>query len=152
VLKRRDDKLQEQALHLEETNTALKVLLRSREEDRKGLEKTLLTNIQTLILPYIEKLRCKNLTDKQAAYLGMIESNLAEIISPFVQKINNEYARFTPTEIQIANMIKNGNSSKQMAELLNISKGTVDGHRNNIRKKLGLQNKKANLQIYLRSL
>ena len=38
------------------------------------------------------------------------------------------------------------------AELLNSSAGTVDFHRNNLRKKLGLINTKTNLRSFLLSL
>jgi DNA-binding CsgD family transcriptional regulator len=59
---------------------------------------------------------------------------------------------FTPTEIQIANLIIQGASSKEIGKIINISSRTVDTHRKNIRKKIGLDQKRANLRSYLLSL
>ena len=58
-------------------------------------------------------------------------------------------ASLTQTEIQIANCIMQGMRSKEIAGLMKLSKGTIDFYRNNIRKKLGIRNQKANLQSYL---
>ena len=92
------------------------------------------------------------MSDSQGTYVGIIESGLNEIISPFLQKLAATYSRFTRTEIQVANLIKSGKSSKEIAELLNVSTGTVETHRNNIRNKLGLRHKNINLQAHLLSL
>src|SRR5208282_2491772 len=64
ALKKREEELQIKSDNLEETNTALKVLLRQREEDKNGLENTILTNVRALVLPYVEKLRAGHLSDK----------------------------------------------------------------------------------------
>jgi DNA-binding NarL/FixJ family response regulator len=88
----------------------------------------------------------------QTAYLGIIESGLNEVISPFLEKMTSVYSHFTPTEIQIASLVREGKTTKEVAELLNIATATVHCHRDNIRKKLGLSNKKVNLHTYLLSL
>ncbi|MGD0229255.1 MAG: PAS domain S-box protein [Syntrophorhabdales bacterium] len=151
-LKHRERELEDKSVNLEEANAALRALLRHRDEDKKTLESTILANITELVLPYIKKLRSKNLTDNQSMYLTIVESNLKEIISPFLQKMTAIYAHFTPMEIQIADLIKSGKTSKEIAEFLNIGSGTVHSHRNNIRSKLGLNNKDINLRTFLLSL
>ena len=98
--------------------------------------------MKELVLPYIDKLRSGHLSDHQLAYLAIIESGLNDIISPFMQKMTAMYSRFTPTEVQIVNMIKGGKTTKEIAELLHIGKATVDSHRNNIRNKLGLRTRR----------
>ena len=103
-------------------------------------------------VPYIQRVRSGRLTESQTAYMDMIESSLNHVISPLLQKMRGAYSRLTPTEIQVADMIRNGKTTKEIAKLLNVSAGTVEGHRNSIRKKLGLSNKKANLQSYLSSM
>ena len=128
------------------------MLLKHRDEDREVLEHTILANVKELVFPYIEKMRGSQLSGNQLTYLDIIESNLSHIVSPFLQKLSAVFARFTPTEVQVADMIRSGKTSKEIADLLHVSKGTVDGHRNNIRSKLGLSNKKTNLQTYLLSL
>jgi PAS domain S-box-containing protein len=152
ALKKRENELEIKSINLEEANIALKVLLRHREEDKKALKDTILANVQELVFPYVEKLKNGHLSDNQMAYLGILETNLSDIISPFLQKMTSSYSLFTPTEIQVASLIKSGKTSKEIAELMNVSTGTIDTHRNSIRSKLDLNNKKINLRTYLLSL
>jgi PAS domain S-box-containing protein len=152
ALKKRENELEIKSINLEEANIALKVLLKHREEDQKALKDTILTNVQELVFPYIERLKNGHLSDNQMVYLGILETNLRDIISPFLQKMTSSYSLFTPTEIQVASLIKSGKTSKEIAELMNVSTGTIDTHRNNIRSKLDLNNKKINLRTHLLSL
>jgi DNA-binding CsgD family transcriptional regulator len=65
--------------------------------------------------------------------------------------LRSKYLNLTSREIQIANLIREGKSTKEIAKLLNASSDAIDFHRNNIRNKLGLKNKKTNLRAYLLS-
>ncbi|TFG37888.1 MAG: PAS domain S-box protein, partial [Syntrophobacterales bacterium] len=152
TLLKKEKELELKSLNLEEANTALKVLLRQGEKDKTELENKVLQNIKELVLPCIEKLKIYRLDDKQQAYLDILESNLNNIISPFLQKLSSKYMDFTPTEIQVANFVREGKPTKEIAELLNISERGIEFHRNNIRMKLGLKNRKTNLRTYLLSL
>jgi len=152
ALRKKEQELEESALALDQANTALKVLLKHREEDKTALENAILSNIKELVFPYIEKLKGARLTGSQATYVSIIESGLNDIISPFLQKMAAKYSQFTPMEIQVANLIKTGRTSKEISQILGVSKRTVDSHRDNIRKKLDLGSKKINLQSYLNSL
>lgn len=89
---------------------------------------------------------------EQISYVDIVETNLNDILSPFLQKMSVKYANFTSTEIQVANLIKAGKTSKEIADIMNVSTGTIDTHRNNIRAKLNLNRKKINLRTYLNSL
>lgn len=137
---------------LEEVNTAMKVLLKKRKEDKKEIEDNVLTNVNELIMPYFKKINKTELKAHQKAFLDIIEANLNEIISPFTRKMSLKYLNLTPTEIRIANLIKFGSSTKKIAEIMNSSPRTVDTHRRNIRRKIGLQGKRSNLRSYLLSL
>ncbi len=128
---------------LEEMNSALEVLLRKRAKDKTELEEKVLSNVKNLIQPYLRKLQKITHNDQQATYLRLIESNFKDILSPLP---------FTPTEIKMSSLIKNGETNKEIAQILNISIKTVEFHRDNIRKKLGLKNKKINLRSFLLSL
>ncbi len=125
---------------------------RYRDQEKDTLQNAILANIKELVFPYLQRVRNGRLTESQAAYMDMIESSLNHVISPLLQKITGAYSRFTPTEIQVTDMIRSGKTSKEIAKLLNVCTGTIEGHRNSIRKKLGLSNKKTNLQSYLSSM
>jgi PAS domain S-box-containing protein len=145
-----EKKVRERTSSLEEANTALRVLVRGRDEDRVALEEKMVANINELVMPYIAKLKNAGMNETQKMHLEVIESNLNDIISPFIR--STKYFSLTPAEIQIANLIKHGKNTKEVAQLLNISTRTVDGHRDRIRKKLGLSKRKINLRTHLISL
>jgi PAS domain S-box-containing protein len=151
-LRQREAELEIQASELEEVNTALRVLLKRREEDKTEVEEKTLSNVKELVLPYLERLRKSGLDAKQTAYANILESNLNDIISPFIHKLSSKYIGLTPTEIQIANLVKEGKTTKEIAEILNSSIRTVEFHRKNIRKKIGIVNRKANLRSHLLSM
>ncbi|MGB6011322.1 MAG: LuxR C-terminal-related transcriptional regulator, partial [Desulfobacterales bacterium] len=136
---------------LEEINTAMKVLLKKRQEDKKEIEDNVMTNVKKLVVPYFEKIKKTELDDRQEAFLSIIESNLNEIISPFTRQMSLKYLNLTPTEIRIANLIRHGSPSKKIAELMNVSPRTIDTHRKNIRRKIGIQGQRGNLRSYLLS-
>ncbi len=108
--------------------------------------------MQKLIFPYIEKLENSRLDGENETYLSIIRSNLKELISPFGNTLSSKYAILTSTEIQVADLTKHGRTSKEIASLLNVSPKAISFHRGNIRKKLGLVNKKINLRSHLQSL
>jgi len=150
--KRAEEELEIKTRNLEEANTALKVLLKRRDEDKRELEDKVLFNMKELALPYLEKLKAGGLDGRQTSYLSILESNLEEIISPFSYSLSSRYLSLTPAEIQVANLIKQGKTAKEIAEFLNVSDRTIGFHRANIREKIGIKNKKANLRAHLLSL
>ncbi len=143
--------LENKSLSLEEANAALRVLLKHREQDGRELEEKVVSNIKELVLPYVERLK-GNRAENSRPIVDIVETNLAEIMSPFIRRMASRYANFTPKEIQIADLIKKGKTTKEMSQLLLLSTRTIDIHRYNIRRKLNLNKKKINLQSYLLSL
>ena len=151
ALRKREVELEAQSHHLEEVNTALKVLLKQREEDKKELGENVLSNVKELISPYVDRLNKSRLNTNQKTLVNIMESNLKNIISPFISKLSSRYFNFTPMEIKVANLVKEGKTNKEIAELLCLSKNTILFHRHNIRSKLRLKNKKINLRSHLLS-
>ena len=152
ALKKREQELEEKSRNLEDANTALKVLLKRREDDKSELEEKVICNVRELILPYIENLKITHVDSHQLNQLSILERNTSEIISPFLRTLSTKYPNLTPMEIKVINFIREGRTTKEMAELLNASARTVEVHRDNIRRKLGLRNKKANLKSHLMAL
>jgi PAS domain S-box-containing protein len=134
---------------LRELNTAMKVVLKKREEDKTEVEQSVMANVRELIAPYFDKINETKMDDHQKAFMSILESNLNEIVSPFTRKLSMKYLSLTPKEIQIVNMIKIGYPSKKIAKIMKISPRTVDTHRKNIRGKIGLGKKKANLRSHI---
>ena len=112
----------------------------------------MLVNIKDLILPLLTKMKLGQLSHSQKTYLDIIESNLNNVIAPFAVNINSRYYKLTPTEIQIANLVREGKTTKEIANLLNLAMSTIHTHRDNIRVKLGIKNKKVNLRTNLIAL
>jgi DNA-binding CsgD family transcriptional regulator len=212
ILRKREKDLSDRTHELEEMNAAFKVLLTQREEDRIELEEKVLSNFKRLVQPFIEKLKKSNLDGTQEIYLKIIENNINDIISPFMRNLSTRYRSLTPMEIQVAALIEEGRTSKEIGRLLpefctkyrseaqkalclkgscrdfdpqayspygedqnhetifkdralqaavgswckiqvlNRSTHAVEFHRNNLRKKTGLTNKKINLRTFLHSL
>lgn len=152
LLSKREEELKVRTLHLEETNTALNVLLRQREKDKNDLEDKIIANIREMVNPYVEKLKSTTLDGMQKTYLNLLKSHLEDITSSFLQTIKSNYLNFTPTEVRVATLIREGKNSKEIGQLINISERTVEFHRNRIRSKLGVNNKKINLRTYLLTL
>ena len=151
LTERRKD-LENKTHELGELNAALRVLLKHRDEDKKDLEDKVVANVKELVFPYVEKLNNSRLNDRQMVYLNIIKSNLEDIITPFLHQLSSKYSDLTPNEIQVAGFVKEGKTTKEIAELLNSSTGAINFHRNNLRKKLGLRNTKTNLMSFLLSL
>ena len=148
----RSKELENKTHEIKEVNTALKVLLKYKDQDQKNFKEKVVANVKKLILPYVEKLDNSPLNDQQRVCLNIIKSNLEDIISPYLKYLSSKCSDLTPKEIQIAGLVKDGKTTKEIANLLNCSTGTIDFHRNNLRKKLGLKNTKTNLRSFLLSL
>lgn len=146
-----EEELKSKTRNLEEINIALKVLLDKRYEEKAKLEETVLSNVKELIEPYLEKLKRTVLDDRQISYVSVLESNLNNIISPFSSSLSSKFLKLSASEIRIADLVKQGRSTKEIAELMSLSIHTVSTHRRNIRKKLGLLEEKSNLRSHLLS-
>jgi DNA-binding CsgD family transcriptional regulator len=150
--KRAEEELRTKTKDIEEANTALKVLLNQLEKGRNDLEERILSNIRELILPYVNNLRHGKLSVHQVSLVDTIKSNLNRISSSFLQHLKLNFYDLTPREIEVANLVREGRSIKEIAELLSITIRTVESHRKRLRVKMGLKNRKANLRAHLLGL
>lgn len=136
---------------LEEKNIALKVLLKHQDEEKKNIERKIITNIKTLVFPYIDKIKSTSLDEHQKTFFNILETNLSEVLKPFAEQLMNDAINLSPTEIQVAGLVKECKTSKEIAEILLMSENTVKSHNRHIRSKLGIKHKKVNLRSYLQS-
>jgi DNA-binding CsgD family transcriptional regulator len=152
ALRQREQELELRNIKLQEMNVTLRTILEQRDQDRILIEQRVAANINELIKPLIDKLRKARTEAQRMSCLDVIGSSVDEIVSPFARHLTGKPAWLTATEIQIANCVRQGMRSKEIAALLKLSKGTVDFHRNNIRRKLDINDRKTSLRSQLLSL
>ncbi len=114
----------------------MKVLLNTMEKDQETLKERLLINIREQVFPYLDKLKSSPLSDLQKGYVRMAQTRLEASPSPFVHKLTTRYLNLTKKEIQIASLVRDGKTSKEIAAILNASQRVIEFHRENIREKL----------------
>lgn len=151
AIEKKETELEANARELEDLKSALRVLIKQRENDRKELEKNIVSNIKFSVLPNIERLKFNMKDERNRQYLNALESSLDGIASPFARVLTMKYSNLTNREIDIANLMIEAKSSKEIADFLNISTSAVNTHRYRLRKKLGI-NKRQNPRAFLSRL
>ncbi|MBU1231722.1 MAG: PAS domain-containing protein [Proteobacteria bacterium] len=146
-----EKKVAKRTNEIQDVNVALNVLLKKMEQDKIELEQKITDNITRLVIPYLEKLQNLNLNAKHRIIVEMLAANLQELTASFSHTVSLGMDKLTPTELQIANLVKHGKTTKDIAELMHLAPGTISIHRKNIRRKLGISQHKVNLQAYLSS-
>lgn len=152
-LRQSEQELTAKTEELKEVNSALQVLLKQQERYRADMEDQTLSNVRILILPYLENLLATRLSPEQRAQAEILESNLRNVVSRFTRRLSAANLGLTPKELLVANLIRDGKSTKEIAELMRISPRAVVFHRQNLRRKLGFKaGQRANLRSTLLSL
>jgi DNA-binding NarL/FixJ family response regulator len=143
------DELERRTVQLEELTAAMKVLLRQSSEAKNEVEDKLLHNLRELVLPYLEDIEIEPTDTRKKALVRVVKANLDHLTSSFSRSAAHLSQKLTPREMQIANLIRLGKTNKDIAELLGITKRTVECYRERLRSKFNLTNKKNNLRAFL---
>jgi len=151
-LKAHELQLETKTEELGQMNAALNVLLKKRDRDKLELEQSIMLNIKEMVTPFIKKLRESKLGLDQQTLLGFVQSNLNEVTSKLTMKLSIPQLGLSPAEIKVANYVKQGKNSKEIALLLGLSHKTIKNQRIAVRNKLGITGKKINLRSYLLAL
>ena len=151
-LERTQKELETNSKNLEETNIALNILLKHLDDEKKQVERNIQTNVKNLIQPYLEKLKNVMQDKELETYIDILEKNMSEIIQPFADQLAHYHNKLTPTEIRVADLIRDGKTTKEISAILHMSENAVFFHRKNIRKKFAIRNKKVNLRSFLKNL
>ncbi len=136
---------------LKEKSIALSEVLQEVEKSKKDIEKNVCFNAENLLIPIIKKLQEKDAGKNQKIYQLLIK-NIKSIVSKIYPGISNGLENLTAREVEICNMVREGFVSKEIAVFFGSSLKTIETHRKNIRKKLGLSKKETNLTTYLNNL
>jgi DNA-binding CsgD family transcriptional regulator len=145
-LKRR---IQFQEQTMREQEIALDVLLRQGDRAEKKLAQAIMSNMSSLVEPLIERMKQRHAGTEGYADFELLSSRLKSITSPFIDALSIADRGLTHREQEIASLIREGKSTKEISEALCVSMKTIDYHRANLRKKLGLANSEERLQSYL---
>jgi DNA-binding CsgD family transcriptional regulator/GAF domain-containing protein len=148
-LKNREGELAEKNKTFLELSGALADLLNQPKGDLGEAGECLISKLERLAGPAGTNPAAQGLTDAQEQYIGRLRDGLTELGSLLKTRSAFVYQCLTPMEIQVANLVKQGKGNKEIADLLNLSRRTVEVHRYNIRKKLQLDSSKTNLRTYL---
>jgi DNA-binding CsgD family transcriptional regulator len=151
-LRHKEEELRLKTEKLEETNTALKVLLEHRDRDLVELEQRIAANIKELVLPYVERLKGSLCDSREENLVDIVESNLNDIVTPFLNRLSSLHLLLTPQEVEVAVLVRQGKSSQEIADILGVALSTISFHRKNLRQKLQLSDRSQNLRTYLLSL
>jgi len=135
---------------LQEANLALRAVLARIEEEKREIYKDVQANIDKIIMPILHEVEL-NLPPHQKQYAELLKTSLESITSPFVSQLSKNFLHLTATEIAICNLIRNGLQTKEIAEIRRVSVGTINRHREHIRRKLKITNSDINLMTYLQS-
>jgi DNA-binding NarL/FixJ family response regulator len=154
-----EERLEERSTELAESGVAMKVLLKNisidnfdMDEKVRELDERIVLNVKELTEPFLERLVGSDLNDEQRECLTILRSNLDKVTSPAMQRLYSDDHDLTPSELQVANLIRQGRKTKEIASLLNLSTRTIEFHRDNIRKKLGIRDRKTSLKSILKSI
>ena len=142
----RQEKSQRRELYI-----TLRNLMKAFEKEKQGLEGGISHKIETVLLPAIEKIRTEANTEIRNSYLYIMWEQLIHLTKGFSRELDGRFLKLTRSEIRVCQFIQEGHSSKEIANLMNVSFETVQVHRRNIRKKLGLRGRKVNLYNLLSS-
>lgn len=135
---------------LEKKTIALNEVFEHIEEQRESVRTQVANIVEDVLSPALQKLRSPDGAVNDC-YYDILDRGLNELVFASGDPLR-QYVKLSPREMEISSLIKHGRSSKEIADELFISVGTVKRHRETIRKKLGINKKDVNLLMYLRNL
>jgi DNA-binding CsgD family transcriptional regulator len=131
---------------------ALKIMLQKSKENREEIEAEVMATLKKMVVPLIQKIKKSEINPSVREHINRLEENLKYLSSPFSRSLSFEYISLSPKEIQVANLIRDGRVTREIAEELGMKPGTVEFYRNNIREKIGIRGKKIRLRTHLLNL
>lgn len=147
--KQAEQKLATHARRVEEANISMKMLLRQVTVAKEELERTISDNLKSLILPTLNELENRLADRPERAYVQAIRANISRLTSALPPQLSAQYLNLTPREQQVAELIRQGRTTKEIAALLGVSRRTVEFYRDAIRHKFGIKSRKVNLRSFL---
>ena len=139
------ERLRQEKANRREMYITMRNLMKAYEKEKTGVEKGISHKIDTLLVPTIEKIRREQSPNFRNTFLDLLQDQLIGLTRGFATEIDGRFLRLTRTEMSICQLIQTGQASKDIAARLKLSYETVQTHRKNIRKKLGIKGRKVSL-------
>jgi len=144
--------LQKRKKELESAITTIRILLEQRDGEKKSIEQNFISHIKKTLIPALQKLDTLCTTAREKKHLQIVSLNIQNLDQKFQQGLFSAAFALSPPELQIASLILQNRTTRQISELLQISESTVSFHRKNIRKKLKLNSSGKSLKKHLLEL
>ena len=148
-LKKAFQEIEKKKQEIEEANIALRVMLDQHTKTKETIEEQISVRLKTLVTPYLDLLRQSATSEQQAETINIITAHIDSIAGSFSPKSKEILLGLSPRESLIADLVRQGKTSKDISEIIGVSVRTVETYRNNLRKKLGINNRKISLRTYL---
>jgi PAS domain S-box-containing protein len=132
---------------LEDKNITLQEIMANIEQERSKYQNKLIEDLNQSVIPVLDRLVKKNGT-VNLHYYRILRQNLEGLAEKSgLDRLN--ISRLSAREIEICELIRSGDTNREIAKSLRISEATVKKHRESIRRKLGITRKNVNLFSYL---
>ncbi len=145
------EQLRHEKANRREMYITIRNMMKAFERERSGIETGVSHKIETLLIPALEKIKNEHSADIRNSYLELLQDQLVNLTRGFSKELDGRFLNLTRSEMLICSHIQSGRSSKEIAEKMGTSLETVQTHRRNIRKKLGLKRRRVNLYSFLSS-
>jgi PAS domain S-box-containing protein len=145
------ERLRQEKSNRREMYVTLRNLMKAFEKEKSGIEKTISYKLEKIILPSLDKIRQEPSDEIRNGYLKVLREELIGLTRGFSHQLDGRFLALTRTEMKVCQLIKAGLSSKEVAVKMNLAYDTIQTHRKNIRRKLGLRGRKINLYSLLAS-
>lgn len=141
--------LRRKRAEVEGMNLALRNVVRSTEQEKKRIREQVLAEIREDLLPALDRLAQEDSVELRTTLRNLIHDRIHEMTAGASKGMSPLLLKLTPREIEICKLVRLGSGTKDIAELLNASFETIQTHRKNIRRKLGLRGKGFSLFAFL---
>ena len=153
VTKRKEleENLRREKSQLEEMNITLRNVMKNIDQEKKIYEKAIAKKVKDLLLPALDKIEKESDPEVTKGYFDIIRDQLIGLPSNTNAKLDLRMLKLTPTEMKICQFVQSGSKTKDIAHAMCLSVDTIQTHRKNIRKKLGLSGRQVNLFTFLKA-
>lgn len=146
---RQAEALEAEQKRLEELNITLRTVLSNIHADQANMREELSKNVRRVLMPALDRMAREQDAQARKGVIELVRNDLVSTLSGGEDDVDAGLSKLTLAELKVCRLVRAGHSSKEVAELLNISPDTVQTHRRNIRRKLGLRGRDTQLSVHL---